>query len=102
MTTLFLGSFLLLVLLLFIHFFEKKVDKRFFNSFRVRLDFVFEFFYKKNRDFIKKIFEYIHKDLFLNFLHMATYMALYFVKVVENKLESIISFLRSFKNGSKK
>jgi hypothetical protein len=102
MTTLFLVSFSLLVLFLSVHSVEKKTGKRFFKSFRVKLDFVFEFFYKKIRSFLKRFFEYVHKDLFLNFLHMVIYVALYFVKVVESKLEKIISFLRSFKKNSKK
>lgn len=45
--------------------------------------------------------EYVHKDVFLNGLHMVTYVALLSVRFVENRLEKVTFFLRSFKKRRK-
>ncbi len=102
MTTVFLVSSSFFVFFLSLYFFEIKRKKRIFEFVRLKLDVFFDKLYFNLKEKTVKIFLYLHKDVFLNFLHMATYLVLFFVKKIENKLEKIILFLRSFKSCEKK
>jgi len=101
MTILLLVSATLLVLSLGLKHFEYIRGERVFETTRLYLDQTTD---RTNHNLVvglKYGIEYVHKDVFLNGLHMMTYVALLFVRFIENRLEKGTLFLRSFRKKKK-
>ncbi len=96
-------STVLLSVLLFVRYYEySQRNTRIFGLFRNRLDRTVRTFFLYIVRKMKFVFEYVHKDIVLNVLHMLTYVALFMVRGVERRLEKVTIFLRSFKKNRKK
>lgn len=106
MGTVFVASSLFLSIFLCLrHFEHHRMQRRCFGVLRARLDTATESFMKYVLGKWKKTLTYIHRDIFLNGLHMLTYVALFTLRFAENKLERVAYFLRTFKkkeNSNKK
>jgi hypothetical protein len=96
------SSILLVCLLIVRHIEFKRGNTRFFELPRRRLDRVTVKCTKQFQIFFQKVLRYTHRDIFLSGLHMVTYVALLFVRLVENRLDRIAKFLRSFRGDHKK
>ena len=97
MTILLLVSATLLVLSLGLKHFEYIRGERVFETTRLFLDQTTDSTNYNLVAGLKYGIEYVHKDVFLNGLHMVTYVALLFVRFIENRLEKGTFFLRSFR-----
>lgn len=98
MSTVLSVSSILLVLILSVRQYELvKKDGRFFELFRTRLDRATYNFLSAFKIFIKNSVEFIHKDIVLYALHLVMYIALVNVRYVENRLEKVTVFIRSFR-----
>src|SRR3989339_475558 len=101
MTILLLVSATLLVLSLGLKHFEYIRGERVFETTRLYLDQATD---RTNHNLVAGLkygIEYVHKDVFLNGLHMVTYVALLFVRFIEIRLEKGTFFLRSFRKKKK-
>lgn len=101
MTITLLVSGTLLVLILGLKHFEFVRGQRVFEHARIRLDRTTNKTNRKVVTGVKHGIEYVHKDVFLNGLHMVTYVALLFVRYIETKLEKGAFFLKSFRKKEK-
>jgi hypothetical protein len=98
MATVLFVSLTLLVLSLGVRHYElARGGGRFFELTRTRLDRNTIKVQKSVFDTFKNSIDYARRDIFLNGLHMITYVALLLVRFVENKLEKGTVFLRSFR-----
>ncbi len=102
MVTIFLISTMLLVLFLFFRYIEILKGFRFFENKRRCVDKIVENVNYRLKSKVKHLFEYIHRDVLLNGLHMIMYVVLTVVRLVENKLENITTFLKKFRKPKKK
>lgn len=99
------SSLFLSILLCLRHFEHHHMQERYFAVMRARLDTATESLIQYVLRKWKKALTYIHRDIFLNGLHMLTYVALFTLRFAERKLERVAFFLRTFKkkeNGNKK
>lgn len=97
MTIVLLVSATLLVLSLGLKHFEFVRGQRVFEHARIRLDRTTNKTNARVVSGVKHGIEYVHKDVLLNGLHMVMYVALLLVRFIENKLERVTIFLRSFR-----
>ena len=98
MGTVFVTSSLLLSVLLFIQYLEgRRAKGRYLSGLRDSLDTATEHTFVFVVSRWRKVALYIHRDIFLNGLHMLTYVALFTLRLAEKKLERVAHFLRTFK-----
>lgn len=98
MATVLFVSLTLLVLSLGVRHYElARGGGRAFELTRTRLDRSTIRTQRRIQDGFHQTLEYARRDIFLNGLHMITYVALLLVRFVENKLERGTVFLRSFR-----
>ena len=102
MEMVFIVSSVLLIGLLGVRYYEFAFLKhRMFEMPRMQLDRSARKCINACRKATRNSYEYLHKDIILNGLHMVTYVALLFVRFVEHRLHKVTLFLRSFKKKAK-
>jgi hypothetical protein len=98
MATVLFVSLTLLVLTFGVRHYElARGGGRAFELTRTRLDRSTIKTQRRIQDGFQHVLEYTRRDVFLNGLHMVTYLALLIVRFVESKLERGTIFLRSFR-----
>ena len=101
-TVLSVSSILLIVMITFRHFECVRGGRKVFELPRRRLDRITFKTLRKIGSLLKSVLEFVHKDIFLYVIHLIMYIALLLVRSVEQWLDKITSFIRSFRRRNKK
>jgi len=101
MSTFFVFSSLLCIILVSIRICEIYMNSRVLGKVREKVNVSFKKSIERARETFFVFFEYTHKELFTKLLHMVIYGTLFFVRRFERGLESLMVWLRSLRRTSR-